>query len=135
MNQLIELFNKGYYDISKRFQRIEIEEFLLLYNYKKIIVEENGKVFGFALYFTLTDKTLSMIKDRKIDITKPEGVNLCFKEKGSNLHIFLVVADGAKTILKGLRGIISSKNFKTISWFSPDMNDFFIRRILCHQLL
>ena len=106
---------------------------ILLFGYKEriMVVREGNYIKGMALYFKLDDETLDKVKSREMDLIIPENVNFCRSEDGPNIHFFLVVADGFKTIMQGLRPFI--KNVKTVSWFSPDMNKFFIRGFLWHQ--
>jgi len=107
---------------------------LLLSTYKTIVIEDL-KVHGVALYIKINDEVLQDIESGRMDLTSPSNMAYCRCQDGDNIHFFLLAANGVKTILKGLREIIKTEHPKTVSWFSPDMKDFFIRRILCHQSL
>lgn len=130
MNQ-VDLIMDRYRQL--RFSREDVKKFLFKYAGRKILIIENLRIRGIGIYFKLTDETLAKIETGELDLTKIETVNKCLHEDGENIHFFLVIADGVKTILKGLR--ISIKDAKTVSWFSPDMKQFFIRRELCQSQL
>ena len=116
-----------------KFSHEEIGWLLLAYEDRIVVIKEDG-IKGVALYFKVSDETIKNIEELKIDLTNHTNVNRCLAENGDNVHFFLLAADGVKTILKGLKMVIEKENPKTISWFSPDMKQFFIRRkILCLQ--
>lgn len=121
------------YSALEDYDRIKVETLLSVYK-NNIIVIEDGDIRGLAIYLKLTDETLLKVEKRVIDLTVPEVINECFKENGRNIHFFLLIADGYKTILKGIRSVVN-QDVKSISWFSKDMKQFFIRRNLCQHPL
>lgn len=121
---------KNYPRINMSKQQVRI--FLRKYKKRVLRIYKNEHLMGIAFYFMLTDDTLNKVRHKEIDIKSPDVINRCFKEDGDNIHFFSVIADGYKTIRKGFKKV-SKNNVKTISWFSPDMKQFFIRRTLCHQ--
>lgn len=111
---------------------------LLDKNEDKVIIVKEGNVFkGAALYVRLTDDTFWKLHYGFIKIDNPQNIQQILNEKGENIHFLYLLADGIKTILKGLREVMIKENPKTISWFSPDMsklNNFKLkRRELCLQ--
>ena len=86
------------------------------------------------MYASLTDEILNRVMNKTINLGNPSTATYCLGENGENIHFIFVVSKNMKTILKGLKRIMVEKNPKTVSWFSPDMSGFFIRRVLCHQL-
>ena len=118
------------YPEVQAFTKQQIEEFFDVYKDRIVKVYDGEQIKGIAFYFKLSDETLSKIQEKELDLTDFNIVNQFFKENGDNIHFFAVVADGYKTIMDGIRKI---KNYKSISWFSPDMEDFFIRRLQCHH--
>ena len=109
----------------------QIEKFFDVHKDRVITIYDCGEIKGTAFYFKLYDETLTKIKNREIDLTDINVIKECFEENGDNIHFFSVVADGIKTILQGIKTI--KDEAKTISWFSPCMTSFFIRRIQCHH--
>jgi len=99
----------------------------------KIVVRDGEEIKGLAFYFKLTDETLNKVISGELSLTAIENINFCLSENGENIHFFLLVADGYKTIMTGIRRM-RNENIRSVSWFSPNMKQFFIRRILCHQL-
>ena len=121
------------YKKYKLFTKEQIEFFLIVYQERIVRVYEDLELKGIAFYFKLDDETLDRITNRKLRLNNTNVVNKCFLQDGDNIHFFAVVADGANTIIKGLR-VILNQNVKSVSWFSPDMHKFFIRRVSCRQL-
>jgi len=115
-----------------KFSRKEVKQFYKLYKDKTIVVREGGEIKALAIYFAVDDKTIDMIKDKKLDLSKPENTNYCFKQEGDNIHFIMVISNNIKHILTEVRKVM--KTAKTVSWFSPDMTRFFITEgSLCHQ--
>jgi len=96
---------------------------LLDKNRDKIAVIKEGKfIKGAALYLKLTDNSLSLIDAGVINLKSPDTIRELIKENGDNIHFVGVLADGTRTILKGLKDVIKRNSPKTISWFKPDMD-------------
>ena len=89
---------------------------------KIAFIKKKGKLLGASFFLKLTDKSLDLIKRNKISLKDANTINKLMDENGRNIHFIGVLADGTKTILKGLRKVIKKTSPKTISWFKPDMD-------------
>ena len=119
------------YIVLGQYGKERIRNLFNVYKNNFIVIRDGKHIKGLAFYFKLTDETLQKIMNREIDLTIPENTNQCLLEQGNNIHFFLLAAQGYRVIIAGLRLIMNDA--KSVSWFSPDMKQFFIRRILCHQ--
>ena len=120
------------YKVIEHYGQERIKTLLAAYKDRIIVVRDGNCIKGIALYFKLTHGTFYKLKFREMDLSVPDNINICRVENGDNIHFFMVVADGLKTILQGLRPLM--KDARTVSWFSPDMTKFFIRRLpICLQ--
>ena len=84
----------------------------------------------------LTDNTLNAIDLGVISLKDPEVIVKVLEEDGDNIHFIGVLADGLKTVLRGLREVIRKENPKTISWFKPEMDRVHFIKLggqLCHH--
>ena len=101
-----------------------------------VIEDENGKFKGAAIYVRLTDEVLNDILLGNLSMTSVEDMEEILAEEGKNIHFIRVIADGPRTILKGLKQVIAKENPDTVSWYKPDMDGIhfvYSRRELCHQ--
>jgi len=133
VNDVCEFIYEKYPKLKEQFNKEIIECWFELYKDKTIVVSDQNKIKGVAMYFTVSDETFEKINQRKVDLSIPANVNSCLAENGKNIHFFMVVSEKMKYVLQGLRRTLEMENIKTISWFSPDMKKVFVRRILCHQ--
>ncbi len=129
MNEIIKFIEKNYDDVNFEQASNIVSE------YRDCIVPvyESGILKVVGIYFKLNDETLNKVVDRELDLSVPENVVFCRKQNGRNIHFFLCVSEKMKLILKGIKMLIKRENPKTISWFSPDMKDIFVRRLQCHH--
>src|SRR3990167_6281695 len=137
---MLELCNYIFYnypDLKNRIARWQLLSLLDKNEDKIIIVKENGKFKGSALYVKLTDETLWKLEWGFIDIKNPDDIKQMLSEKGNNIHFLYVLADNFKTIRKCLREAIKKENPKNVSWYNPEMtkfNKFNLKRsLLCHH--
>src|SRR3990167_2572207 len=136
MLELCDHILRNYPKLTNRIARWQLLSLLDRNEDKVIIVKENGLIKGSALYLKLTDETLWKLEYGFIDLRNPEIVNQMLKERGDNIHFLYVLANGVRTILKGLREVIKKENPKTVSWYNPEMTKFnkFKKEVqLCHQ--
>lgn len=96
----------------------EIERAVFNHGDKMLIVKDDN-IKGVALFLRLTDKTYENLKE--LDLTKEAILFNLLMEYGDNLHFCLLVADGYKTIMTGMRKVVSKYKPKTVSWWNPDM--------------
>ena len=89
---------------------------------KVVYVRDRGVLKGAAFYLKLTDQSLHLVDLGVISLKERDIVENLIQEDGDNVHFVCVLADNAKTILKGLRQVIKKESPKTISWFKPDMD-------------
>ncbi len=91
---------------------------------KVIVVRENTVLMGCGMFVRISDEQLWKLQYGFIDLTKPNEIQELLNSKGENIHFLYLLADGIKTILKGLREVIKKENPKTVSWFNPSMTKF-----------
>ena len=133
--EVTDFLYKGYPGFNKTFTRWRLLS-LIDRNTDKVEVIRDKEIKGVALYLKLTDKSLNLLDFGVIDLKSPEVVTELIKEDGDNIHFVAVLADGAKTILKGLRKVIKKHNPKTITWFKPNMDRIHFVKLggeLCHH--
>ena len=136
--KVINYILNNYAVIKKTFNKEQVRKFWTVYKDKNIVISEENKIKGIGIYLRLDDETFNLVRLKEIFLNNPETLNFCACQNGQNIHFIMVIADNTKTILKGLKQIFKMENIKTISWFSPNMKQFFMRkkeRILCHQPL
>ena len=71
-----------------------------------------------------------------IEYFKALEIEKMIKENGRNIHFLAVVADGQKTVLRGLREVIYKENPSTTTWYKPNMDRIHFIKFggkLCHQ--
>lgn|SRR3990167_10319639 len=124
MLELCDHILKNYPKLTNQVSRWQLLSLLDRNEDRVVIIKENEKIKGSALYLQLTDETLWQIKYGFIDLKNPETVNRMLREQGDNIHFLYVLADGVKTILRGLREVIKKENPKTVSWYNPEMTKF-----------
>ena len=137
IDEIIDFIWGRYIYFHHRFTKEQVKNLLENYSNQIIVVRDNDEIKGVSFYLKLTDETFEGIKNKILDITNIDMINKSLQEKGNNIHFILLVADRVKTIIRGLREIIKKENPKSISWFSPNMKNLFIRKIreveLCHH--
>ena len=137
IEEIIDFIWGRYIYFYNRVTKEQVRNLLENYSNQIVVVRDNDGIKGVSFYLKLTDETFEGIKNKILDITNIDMINKCLQEKGNNIHFILLIADGVKTIINGLREIIKRENPKSISWFSPNMKNLFIRKIreveLCHQ--
>ena len=85
-------------------------------------IREGDKLKGAAVYYKINDAAYQGVKDGEIDMTNPEQVGMLLYFPGENLLFTHVVADGFRTVLKGLRKVIEKEKPNRVSWLSPNMS-------------
>ena len=137
---MIELCNyiyNNYPNLNKQIPRWKLLSLLDRYSHRVIQVKEGDKFLGAALYIKVNDETLLKIANKELDISNPEDMRICLNSEGDNVHFLIVLADGVRTILKGLKEVIEREHPNTVSWYKPDMLNFKIFKtkgsILCLQ--
>ena len=113
----------------------EVERIFLLFDDKTIVIEDKENIKLVALYLKLSDETVKDVHAGLLDLTMSKNIIECSKMNGNNIHFVLCASKGMRYIREGIREVIKRENPATISWFSHDMNHFFItRRKICHKL-
>ncbi len=137
---MLELCNhiyENYPNMKKMFPRWRLLSLLDKNEDKVFYFKENGKFICAALYVKLTDKTFAKMDLGFVNMRNSEEVQELLKENGKNIHVIYVLANGMKSIRKGIRKVIEKENPKTFSWYEPDMSRLHIYKIkgeLCHKL-
>lgn len=121
MIELSKYIYKNYPNLKNKIQYWQLLSLLDKNEDKVITIKENEEFKGSALYIRISDDDLWKIEYGFIDLTNPKEIVQLLNSKGDNIHFLYVLADGQKTILKGLREVIKKENPKTISWFNPEM--------------
>lgn len=132
-SETIAFVKKGYDKTICYLTEKQIIDFLELFKDNTVIVNKDGNIIGIGFYLRLNDWLFEQIKNRQFDIRKPENIIICFDNEGSNIHFIGVVANSSRVILKGLRKVIKTEAPKSISWFSPNMEDFFTKNIVNYK--
>jgi len=137
MLELCKYIYENYPTLKSKIQYWQLLSLLDRNDDKIITVKEDNKFKGSALYSRISDDILWKIEWGFLDMSKPQDIQEVLNGKGNNIHFLYLLADGQKTILKGLREVIKKENPKTVSWFNPEMtklNKFNIKRsLICHQ--
>ncbi len=128
--ELVDFIWDNYPVLKNHLKKEQVEWLLTQCSDRVIIVRDLGTIKGIGFFLRLTDETYRDLKDRKISLRIGETLKMCLVENGSNIHFGFAIADGFKTIMKGLRQVIENEKPQTISWYSPNMTDFFERRII-----
>ena len=92
---------------------------LNLHKDKVVVVHENEKITGVAVFLTLTDESYAKIE--QFDLTNLEVLKLLLLEHGKNFHFILWTAKHISDILVGVRVLKRERQPKTLSWWTPDM--------------
>jgi len=136
MLEICDYILENYPGLKNKVARWQLLSLLDKNEDKIIIVKEDNKFKGAAMYAKLTDETLWQLEYGFLNISNPDTINRMLQETGNNIHFLCLIADGVKTILKGLREVIKKENPQTVSWYNPEMTKFnkFKREVqLCHQ--
>ena len=124
MKEIADYLLKNYYSKYKgpRKDIVPTKELLIkaldICREKVIVIQQDG-IQGVGIYCTLSDETYSNIT--KLDIAEVEVLTEMLREKGHNVHFFLVAGSDVKNILLGIRIAKEKENAKTISWWNPSM--------------
>jgi len=84
-----------------------------------VVIRNNGKIKGVAIYFTLSDESFDLLES--FDLTTEAVVRSLAREHGENVHFILVAGGGFATIRMGLKEVKRRTKAKTISWWNPSM--------------
>ena len=120
---MIEVCNYIYHNYPEfrdLYAKWEILSFLDRNERNVLTINEGNKIKGVALFFSLTDEALKKIRTGDLDLNKPEDIKEAKREKGDNIYITLVLAQGYKTIKKGIKKLF--KKAKRVCWHEPDMS-------------
>lgn len=104
----------------------QLTEFMNSHQDNIVFVDDGELIKGVAWYLKLTDETFKKIVN--INLKDSNTMNDLLKENGNNIHFVLLVADGSRTIRKGLKIIKDRERPRSISGFNQDMTQLFIRR-------
>jgi hypothetical protein len=81
---------------------------------------------GVAIFYEVEDETLEAIKRNPEYYADLEFVQRCFKERGRNAHLYLLINDrDTREVIRNLRELM--KEFKTVSWWTVEHKKFYIR--------
>lgn len=126
----------NYPSIHGKITKEQVANLLTIYDKQVIVIRKEEGVFhkrqvikGVGFYFRLSNRMLKEVKDRIVDIGNPRNAIYLLRQNGRNIHFAFLVAKGVKTIMKGLKEVIKREQPKTVSWFDPSMEHFFIRKI------
>lgn len=132
---LAEYVHENYEPANQNFPFWKILSLIDQHRDKIIFVKDGKKFKGAAMYIKLDDDAIAGILEGTIDPTSPDDMRVLLNSQGDNIHFIFVVADGIKTILKGLREVMKRENPYSVTWFNPDMEFRLIkyRRELCQS--
>jgi hypothetical protein len=85
---------------------------------------------GVAIFYEVGDDTLEIIKKNKDYYYDAEFVQRCFKDRGRNAHLYLLI-NNKNT--KEIRSKIEKmrKEYKTVSWWGSEHSKFYLRNGVC----
>lgn len=86
---------------------------------KLVVIRNEGKIKGVAIYFTLSDETYDLLEE--LDLTTEDCVRELAREHGKNVHFILVAGGGRATLRLGLAEVKRRFDVKTFSWWNPEM--------------
>ena len=137
MLELAKYIYKNYPNLKEKVQYWQVLS-LLDRNEDKIVIVKDTEFRCTALYAKISDETLWKIEYGFLDLKNSRDIQEVLNDKGNNIHVLYLLADGQNSILKGLRKVIKKENPKTISWFNPEitkLNKFTLKkeRTLCHN--
>ena len=127
--ELVDFVYDNYPVIQGQVTKEQVENLLTIYDRQVIVVKDKEVIKGVGFYFKLSNRTLKEVRNKTLDIGNPTNAVYCLKDNGRNIHFVLLVAKKVSVILKGLKEVIRREIPITVSWFSPDMTQFFIRRL------
>lgn len=127
--EAIDFVWENYSYISNNFKKEQVEEFFLLYQDNIVKVYESGMISGVGFYLKLSDGVFEDVKNRVLDLTASEVARDALKEQGRNIHFIMAIGEGLRSIRQAIRKVVEKENPKTISWFSPDMKQFFLKKM------
>ena len=132
---LSEYIHENYGPANENFPFWKILNLIDRHQDKIVFVKDGKKFKGAAMYIKLDDDAIAGILEGMIDPTSPDDMRILLSSQGDNIHFIFIVADGIKTILKGLRKVIAKENPYSVTWFNPDMEFRLIkyRRELCQS--
>lgn len=130
MKEVVDFVYNNYPEIHSKITKEQVENLLKIYDRQVIVVKEKGiftkeKIKGVGFYLTLSDKTLREVKSGILDTGNPNNAVYLLGDIGRNIHfVFIVIKEGIKTILKGMKEVIKREKAKTVSWYSEDRSRF-----------
>jgi hypothetical protein len=98
------------------------------------MLTKTGYIDGAAQFFELNDEQLDYIRNNSKYYLDADKVKEFINAKGDNAHFFGLFNNNksdAHLIYKNLKVLL--KDYKTVSWWDKDMNEFKIRSEICHQ--
>ena len=125
MNEVVDFVCEKY----PMLPREDVEKFLSKNKDKVYTIRDEQVIKCVSFYYKLTDDSFDKVKSEKIDLRVADNHVALQKENGRNYHFIMLATKGARIILQGLKDIIRRDRPKTVSWFSPDMNQFFIKKV------
>ena len=82
---------------------------------------------GVALFFEVDEATLDRISGDPEYYRDRALVDSCFKQRGRNAHLYLLVNNGdIKVVIRKLRFLMDQ--YDTVSWWTVEHRKFYIRR-------
>lgn len=88
--------------------------------------KDKNKPDGVAIFYTINDDTLEIVRSNPNYYLNREIVNRCFAENGRNAHLYLLINNrDTREIIRNLRVLMNE--FKTVSWWTVEHKKFYIR--------
>jgi len=130
MTQVAQYLIKNYYTRYTKVKAPAMKTLVKLCFERKdrMVIIQDDRIKGVAIYLTLTDETYRMLKDIDIANADAQMAFDLFRERGKNIHFIMLAADCLRTILKGVREVVKREHPRTVSWFNPDHTKLHTRR-------
>jgi hypothetical protein len=103
---------------------------ILPLGYKDGVINDRSEPAGVAMFFEVDDETLSIIESDPNYFYDQTLVDSCFRQKGRNAHLYLLVGTGdVRDVIKNLRWMMNE--YDSVSWWTREHKKFYKRSALC----
>ena len=126
INQIIDFCYESHPELLETVPEWKMMEILERYKKNIIIERRKGKIVGVAIFIKVNDKYIDDIERGEIKYNRIDELFLV--PYGNNVLFIGVVADGVRTVLRGLKNIIKKEKPRRLCWYNYKKEEFSILR-------